>query len=156
MLQHVRDIFCPHEQKHVFSLYCSMLVKFFVPQNRTMFYQYAAACQEHYLSHRTETYILTMLLLVSDIFPDIEQKHVFLLCCTISGTFFVPQNRNRTLLSHHAAAVQGHFSFFIRRNRTMYFHYATAYQGHILSSRTGTCILTMLQPVRDVLCPIEQ
>ena len=97
-----------------------------------MYSYYAATCQRRIMSHRAVKCILTMLQLVSDIFHDIEESHVFSLCCNMSGTFFVPINRN------------------------MYSHYTAACWWNFLSHRTEPCFISMLQHVKDIICPIEQ
>ena len=91
-LQHIRNIFYLLKQKDVFSLCCIILGTFFVPWNRNMYSHYAASSLGRFLSHETETCILTMLQHVRDIFCPIEQEHVLLPCCNMSETFFVPLN----------------------------------------------------------------
>ena len=83
ILQHLEDIFCPMRKKHVFSLCCIISRTFFVPLNRNMYSHYAASSRGQFLSHQTETCILTMLRHLRDNLCPIEQKHVFSLCFTI-------------------------------------------------------------------------
>ena len=130
MLHHLRDIFapqnrnmysyraatcqghfCPPEEKHVFSLCCNMSGTCFVPLNRTMYSSHAATCQRHFMSHWTVKCILTNPQHIRSNCCPIEQEHVFLPCCNMSGIF--------------------------------------------LSHWTETCILATLRHIMDIFCPIK-
>ena len=61
----------------------------FICWSRNMYSRYAASSLGRFLSHETETCILIMLHHLWDVFCLMKQKHVFSLCCSMSGTFFV-------------------------------------------------------------------